>query len=89
MRASNAWLLCGLLLSPCALAQTADQPNDPQSPQQQMDQLRAIQEKRAELLRELRQLRERLSESDARMEATRERVRQLESQQTQPVQDQQ
>ena len=46
-----------------------------------MDDLRAIQEQRETLLRELQQLRDALAESDARMEANRQRVRELQNQQ--------
>lgn len=82
MKAGCAWLLCGALIGAPALSQTADEPFGSESQRQQLDELRAIQEQREALLRELQQLREQLAESDARMEATQERVRELEQQQT-------
>ena len=89
MKARGAWLLCGVLLSGPALAQTAAEPVQPKvESQQQLDDLRAIQEQREALLRELQQLREQLAESEARMEATQERVRELEQQQTSSPTDQ-
>ena len=87
MKAVWVLLLSTVSTAPHGFAQTTAAPASPPSQPQNADELRAIQEQRAALLRELQQLRARLAESDARIEATRERVRELQSQQPQPVTD--
>ncbi|MDH3715191.1 MAG: hypothetical protein OET44_15255 [Gammaproteobacteria bacterium] len=73
------WLLTG---GP-ALAQSDTEAVDLELQQKQADDLRAMEEQRAELLRELEQLRDDLAASEVRIAASRERIRNLQSQQTQ------
>ncbi|MDH3452423.1 MAG: hypothetical protein OEN20_08380 [Gammaproteobacteria bacterium] len=87
MKGSCVIALCVLSTGGYVLAQTAARPVSPDTQQRQAEDLRAIREQRATLLRELQQLREQLAESDARMEATRERVRKLQLQQSQSAPD--
>jgi len=74
-------LLC-LAMGGQAFAQSDAQSVTPIPQDQQGDDLQAMEEQRAALQKELQQLREELAASEARMEASRERVRQLQSQQT-------
>ena len=74
-------LLC-LAMGGHALAQSDAQSVPPTPQDQQADELQVMEEQRAALQNQLQQLREELAASEARMEASRERVRQLQPQQT-------
>lgn len=78
-------LILGLLVTGGASAQT-DTPVTAEAQREQQEELRAMEERRARLLEELQQLRDELEASDARMAESRERVRELESQNTPPAQ---
>lgn len=72
------WLLTGGHV----LAQSNAGSVTPEREQAQAEELRTMEEQRAALLEELRQLREELAASEARMAASQERIRELQSQQT-------
>jgi septal ring factor EnvC (AmiA/AmiB activator) len=86
MRYGCAIALCWVLTGGHALAQSDTRAVDPELQQKQADDLRAMEEQRAQLLRELQQLREEIAASEARMAASQERTRKLQSQQPPPAQ---